>query len=216
MRRVRKFAILATYYSTNRRTFSLGSNASFRIQLGVVAGRADSSQFEFLERRERRESVGFARSWATCYGRYQWGHSRRIYLEKPVDVSNAKPVVLVRYPMILDHVTRLFCDTPWYLVFRSAIDFAARTRSSSFSKELSSPSSAGIAITSCYGGTKKKARLLASTGGQERLSATRRNGRSFNCILSSKRQEAYAQRSCISKVPGPGLSMLVSSVLLRT
>ena len=73
----------------------------------MVVGRADNSTFEFLERRERRESVGFARSWAICYERYQWGHSGRIHLEKPLDVSSAERAVLVRYPMILHYVTRL-------------------------------------------------------------------------------------------------------------
>ena len=88
-------------------TCSLGSNANFRNQLVVVAGRADSSEFEFLESRERRESVGFARSWPTCLGRYEWGYPGRIRLEKSFNISNAKRIILVRYPMILNYVTRL-------------------------------------------------------------------------------------------------------------
>ena len=131
-------------------TCSLGSNANFRHQLGMVAGRADSSEFELLERRERRESVGFARSWATCPGRYQWGYPGRIYLETPFNVSNAKRVIIVRYPMIHDHVTSC-C-----LMFKSTADFAARRRSSGLLMEHSSISSAGIATNPCCGRTKKR------------------------------------------------------------
>ena len=131
-------------------TCSLGSNANFRNQLGVVAGRADSSEFKFLERRERRDSVGFARSWATCLGRFQWRYPGRMCLEKPFIVSNAKPVILARYPMIHDYATS------WCLMFKSAADFAARRRSSGLLKEHSSISSAGIATNPCCGRTKKR------------------------------------------------------------
>lgn len=159
MRWVREFAIFATYNSTNRSNYSMGSNAKFRNQLGVVVGRADGSKFEFLERREGRESLDFARSWATCYGRFQWGYYGRLCLGKPFDISNAKRAVLVRYPC----TPLLLCDISWWLLSKSAVDFAACKRSSVFPRELSRSSSAGIAINSCYGGTKKRVKLLAST-----------------------------------------------------
>ena len=131
-------------------TCSLGSNANFRNQLGVVDGRADNSEFEFLERRERRGSVGFARSCATCHGRYQWGYAGRICLEMRFNVSNAKPVISVRYPMIQRHVSS------WCLISKSAVDFAPRRRSSSLPRELSSVSSAGVVTNSCCGRTTKR------------------------------------------------------------
>ena len=110
----------------------MGSNARFRDQLGVVVGRADDSEFEFLERGEGRGSVGFARSWATCYGRFQWGDFGGVCLGKPFDISNAKRALLVRYPCI-----QLFlCDMPWCLKFKSAVDFAACRRSSGFQESI--------------------------------------------------------------------------------
>ena len=131
-------------------TCSMGSNANFRNQLGVVDGRADNSEFEFLERRERRKSVNFTRSCTTCHGRYQWGYAGRICLEMRFNVSNAKPVILIRYPMIHGYVTS------WYLISKSTVDFAPRRRSSGLPRELSSISSAGIATNSCCGRTKKR------------------------------------------------------------
>lgn len=132
---------------------SLGSNANFRNQLGVVNRRADSSKFEFLERRKRRRSVGFARSWANCHGRYQWDYAGGSCLEKRFNVSNSKPVTLVRYPMIQGYVAS------WCLIFKSAVDFAPRRRTSGLPSELSSISSAGIAThPSCVRKKKRQPR----------------------------------------------------------
>ena len=126
-------------------TCSVGSNANLCNQLGVVDGRADNSEFELLERRERRGSVGFARSCANCHGRYQWGYAGRNCLEMRFNVSNAMPVILIRYPMIERHVSS------WCLIFMSAVDFAPRRRSSGLPRELSSIPSAGIATYSSCG-----------------------------------------------------------------
>ena len=131
-------------------TCRLGSNAYLRNQLGVVDGRADNSEFEFLERRERRGSVGFARSCATCHGRYQWDYARGICLEMRSNVSNAEPVILVRYPTIQRYVN------PWCLISKCATDFALRRRSPGLPRILSSIPSAGIATISCCGRTKKR------------------------------------------------------------